>query len=156
VGFLFYASYSVGAAGASNYRHLAIRTFEADSSDEIPADFQDALREHLLKHLQQTKRFQNVTILDVASPVPSDVDVVLSGKIVKFDRGSRFERYMVPGMGATSIRALVEYTDIQTGRSLLKTEVAGKVAFGVLGGDSRGATNGLAKSLAKATKRNLP
>jgi hypothetical protein len=145
-----------GTSSRSTYQHLTVKGFEAESGDQIPPDFREALRSHLLKHLRDTKRFQDITILDTGNAPPSNSDILLSGKIIKFDKGSRMERYMVPGLGSTSIRAEIEYTDPASGRSLLKTQVSGRVSFGLFGGDSKGATDGLAKGLAKATKKNLP
>ena len=144
------------AKDGKTYSHLVVQAFEAPADSDFPADFRDALRHNVVKHLQDTGRFQSITLLDPGQPAPSDADIMLTGKIVRFKKGSRAERYMVPGLGATSIRAWIEFTEPAAGTSLLKKEVSGKVVIGFLGGDSKGATNGLAKGLAKSVKKSLP
>jgi Domain of unknown function (DUF4410) len=138
------------------YGHLVIQSFDTSSADDFPADFRDSLRRNLVKHLQDTGRFRSITLIEPGTPLPADADIVLTGKIVKFQKGNRAERYMVPGLGTTSIRAWIEFTETATGKSLLKKEVNGKVFIGVFGGDSKGATNGLAKQLAGSVKKSLP
>jgi Domain of unknown function (DUF4410) len=145
------------AAGAGKtYSHLVVQDFQVPADADFPPDFRNALRRNIVRHLQETGRFLNVTLLEPGQAAPTDADIALTGKIVRFKKGSRAERYMVPGMGQTSIRAWVEFTNPATGDSLLKKEVGGKVVIGVLGGDSKGATNGLAKGLAKSVKKDLP
>ncbi|MGI0085727.1 MAG: DUF4410 domain-containing protein [Nitrososphaerales archaeon] len=126
-----------------------------DNSD-FPADFAEALRHNLLHQLQDTKRFEDVTFLDKGQKPPADADLVLTGKIEKFNKGSRMARYMVPGVGMTKIKASVSFTDPAGNQVVLQKEVSGKVVMGVFGGDSKGATNGLAKDVAKAAKKGLP
>ena len=127
----------------------------APADSDIPPDFRDSLRRNVVKRLQDTGRFLSVTLMEKDQQPPADADIVLTGKIARFKKGNRAERYMVPGMGATSIRAWIEFAD-PAGKSLLKKEVSGKVVIGFLGGDSKGATNGLAKGLAKSVKKSLP
>jgi hypothetical protein len=65
-------------------------------------------------------------------------------------------RYLLPGARTTKIRALITFVVPVTNKAVLEREVSGKVVMGVFGGDSKGATNGLAKDLAKAGKKDLP
>jgi len=81
----------------------------------------------------------------------------LCGKITRFKKGSRAKRYWtLPGIGATSIKAVVEFKELPSGTTLYKSEVDGKVVMGVRGGDSLGATKGLAKDVVKIVKKQLP
>ena len=98
-----------------------------------------------MEQLLKTGRFINVTLVETGTEPPADADVVLSGKIEKFKKGNRAARYMVPGLGATSIKAHVEFIDPATKTPLCQDDVHGKVIIGVFGGDSKGATNGMAK-----------
>jgi hypothetical protein len=119
------------------FAHVVVQNFELPADSEFPA-------------------FRTVPVLDGGQTVPADADISLTGKIVRFKKGNRAERYMAPGLGATSVREWIEFAEPCGGRSLLKKEVSGKVVIGVRGGDSQGASNRLAKGLAKSVKKSLP
>jgi hypothetical protein len=145
------------AQSRKTYQNLVVQAFAAPDSGDFPADFAAALQTNIVKHLQDTNRFNKVTFLEKGQPVPADADLILTGKIVKFNAGSRATRYMVGfGAGATKIKADVTFTDPVANKVILEQEVHGSVAIGVLGGDSKGATNGLAKDLAGEVKKKLP
>jgi Domain of unknown function (DUF4410) len=146
----------VHAKDGKTYKHLAIREFEAASDLGLPPDFKSALDRHLVEQLLKTGRFINVTLVETGAEPPADADVVLTGKIERFKKGNRAARYMVPGLGATSIKAHVEFIDPATKTPLCQDDVHGKVIIGVFGGDSKGATNGMAKGVAKTAKKRLP
>jgi hypothetical protein len=150
-----FSAVASAAKGGLVYSHLVIQSFDTSAAADFPKDFANSLRQNIVKHLQDTGRFRSVSLIEEGEAVPADADLILTGKVVRFKKGSRAERYMVPGMGATSIRAWIEFTDL-AGKSLLKREVSGKVVIGVFGGNSKGATNGLAKDLAKSVKKSLP
>src|SRR5262249_32319873 len=121
------------AKGGPVYTHLVFQTFDTSAAPDFPADFVMSLRQNIVRHLQDTGRFRSVTLIEPGEATPTDADLVLTGKIVRFKKGSRAARYMVPGVGATSIRAWIEFTD-PSGKSVLKREVSGKVVIGVFGG----------------------
>ncbi len=145
---------SASAQSRKIYQNLVVQAF--DAPDNFPVDFADSLRHDVVKHLQETKRFRKVTFLEKGQAVPADADLVLTGKIVNFDAGSRGERYMVPGMGATRVRAAITFTDPITNKVILDQEAHGSVHWGLFGGSSTGATNGLAKDLASEVRKQLP
>jgi hypothetical protein len=147
---------SASAESKKTYQNLVVQAFDTSDSGDLPVDFADSLRRDIIKHLDQTKRFRKITFLEKGQPVPADADIILTGKIEKFDAGSRVARYMVPGLGATKIKAAITFTDPATNKSLLDQEVHGSVYFGILGGNSQGAVNGLAKGLAGDVKKQLP
>jgi hypothetical protein len=138
------------------YKRLVIESFDVPDGANFPADFAIALRDNLVHQLEKTKRFESVTFVDKGQPVPNDADLVLTGNIVKFDLGNRAARYILPGSGMTKIKAEVTFSDPQKSQPLLQREVSGKVVIGAFGGDSKGATNGLAKDVAKAARKDLP
>ena len=146
----------VHAKDGKTYKHLAIREFEAASDLGLPADFKAALDRHLVEQLLKTRRFTNVTLVETGAEPPADADIVLTGKIEKFKKGSRAARYMIPGLGATSIKAHIEFLDPAAKTSLCQNDVHGKVVIGAFGGDSKGATNGMAKGVAKTARKSLP
>lgn len=144
------------AQGKQTYKHLVIYPFDVPGGTDFPSTFAEGLRHNIVRQLEETRRFEKLTILDTGQKIPADADLVLSGKITKFNAGSRMARYMVPGVGQTKIRAEITFTDPTTSKTILNQEVHGTVAFGIFGGDSMGATNGVARGLAKAVKKELP
>jgi hypothetical protein len=146
----------ISAQGKRIYKHLVVHPFEVPDGTDFPANFAEGLRHNIARQLEGTRRFETVTVLDAGQQAPADADLVLSGKITKFNVGSRMARYMVPGVGQTKIRAEITFTEPATQKVILGQEVHGTVAFGIFGGDSLGATNGVAKGLAKAVKKELP
>ena len=69
-------------------------------------------------------------------------------------------RYMIgpaslAGPGKTRVVVALEYRDRDTGEVLHTARVDGKVWIGFFGGNSMGATKGLAKEVAKVTKKKF-
>jgi len=104
---------------------------------------------------QQTKTFRHVRVSD--QPSASEQRLLqLAGTITEFDKGNRAARYFVGfGAGRSKIQARVRFTDGATGAVVFEDDVDGKVVMGTFGGDSKGATRGLAKEVAKVTKRRF-
>jgi hypothetical protein len=142
------------AQARKTYQHLVVQAFDTPGGD-FPADFADALRRDIVRQLEQTKRFEKVTFLEKGQAFPADADLVLTGNITNFDKGSRAARYMVPGLGATKIKAAITFTDPATNKVLLEAQVHGSVHFGVFGGSSMGAVKQIAKQLAKDVRKQL-
>jgi hypothetical protein len=147
---------TASAENKKTYQNLVVQAFDTSSSGDLPADFADSLRRDIIKHLEQTKRFRKITFLEKGQQAPADADIILTGKIENFKEGSRAARYLVPGVGATKIKAAITFTDPASNKSLLDAEVHGSVYFGVFGGSSMGAVNGLSKGLAGDVKKQLP
>jgi hypothetical protein len=59
------------------------------------------------------------------------------------------------GAGKTKIVAHVKFVDAATGNVQLEKNVDGKVWIGFMGGESIGATKGLAKDVAKLARKNF-
>jgi hypothetical protein len=146
---------SASAQAGKTYKHLIVQSFDGPEGGDFPADFADSLRRNVVKQLTRTKRFESLTFIEKGQPVPADADLILTGKIVRFDKGSRGARYLVPGTGITRLQASIAFTEPSAEKPLLEQRVSGRVSFGVFGGDSMGATQGLAKQLAKAVKKEL-
>ncbi|MGC4052798.1 MAG: hypothetical protein QM757_26000 [Paludibaculum sp.] len=139
------------------HTHLVVQPFEFEAGQDLPAQFVRQLRKDPVASLGKTGRFHDVTALELGEARPASAEVELSGKITRFQKGNLALRYWtVPGVGATKIKAMFEFCDLATGRTFYSTEVDVKVAFGVFGGNSLGATNGLAKDVSEVVKKHLP
>jgi hypothetical protein len=147
---------TASARDGKTYKHLVVESLEVPAGTDFPPEFEESLRHNLVRHLQASGRFDVVSSLGPGEAIPDDADIVMTGKILRFNKGSRAERYMVPGLGTTSLRAQIEFIDPSSKKSLFQKEVSGHVVMGLFGGDSKGATNGLAKGVVKVVKKDLP
>lgn len=137
------------------YGAVAVAQFTAADGLDVPADYVAALMQELVGELQQTRKFQNVHAGD-GSSAPEQRLLRIAGTITEFDKGNRATRYFVGfGAGRSKIRAHVTFTDAETGAVVFEDDVDGRVVMGPFGGDSKGATRGLAKEVAKVAKRRF-
>ena len=135
---------------------LEVAAFEVVSTVQLPADFQASLSLNLISRLQESGKFEEVVQAGSGSSAAAPPAVRLTGEVTEFKRGSQAKRYLLgPGFGKTIVKAHIRFTEIGSGKVLLERDVDGKVIIGVLGGDSKGATNGLAKEVAKVAKKSL-
>lgn len=82
--------------------------------------------------------------------------ILLTGTVTKYQPGSRTTRYLVgPFAGKTKVVASIKLVEKDTGKVLLEKDVDGKVVIGLFGGNSNGATRGLAIEVAKVTKKTV-
>jgi hypothetical protein len=126
---------------------------EMIQSDEIklPAEFQVALYENLLRQLEKQGGFQHV-YRDGDRDAASTTDlVVLHSAVRGFKAGSERARQVTTVAGATSVTIHCQFTRLD-GTSLLEQDVNGKVRF--FGGNLK-ATYDFAKKATHVTSQNF-
>ncbi len=134
------------------YQYVEVSRFDTATGVDFPVDYQVTVMEDLVKQLEKSKKFKQVLRAGEEAP---DAGVVLkvTGTITEYKPGNRATRYLVGfGAGSTKIAAQVQFTDGESGSVVLDRKVDGKVLMGVMGGNSAGATNGLAKEVVKVVK----
>jgi hypothetical protein len=152
--FLFCAAGAVAATGRQ-VGSLEIMPFDVPQEIQLPADFQAALARNLVSRLAASGKFAAVFDAGTSSAGTRPA-VRLTGVVTKFKKGSQAKRYLLgPGFGKTILNAHIQFVEIEAGKVLLEKDVDGKVIIGLAGGDSKGATNGLAKEVAKVAKKGL-
>lgn len=149
----------VGSAqqeAANRYSAVVAAPFTLKAGVDMPKNFRESLQQDLTRHLSK---------LPLGTPPPAGDDgsgrkrLTLTGEVVAFKKGNRGLRYgLAPisffGPGKTKVTASFRLVD-PDGKVLVEGEQSGAVAMGVLGGSSEGATNGLAKKIAKQIRKNL-
>jgi hypothetical protein len=148
---------AIGDHGPANagtrYRLIEVVTFREAEGLALPARFQVTLTADVLEHLGK------LPVQAVSEGQRRDSDgpaLRLTGTVTQFKAGSRSLRYLTgPVMGATKVAAHIVVTDRGTGETLAEFDADGKVFMGPFGGDSMGASNGLAKEVAKKIKRRF-
>jgi hypothetical protein len=150
-------SSAVGAnAHGGQYQNIEVMRFDTLNGIDFPPDYLATMMEELVHELGGTNRFQQV-LREGETPAEANTPTVqLVGTVTEFAKGNRAVRYMVGfGAGKTKVKAHVKFIDSATGRTVLEKDVDGKVWIGFIGGESIGATRGLAKEVAKVAKRSF-
>jgi uncharacterized protein DUF4410 len=140
----------------NKYQNVEIVRFENKDGVTLPAESRDVIMSQIVEELKQLKKFKQVANVGETIPQDAGPTVRLNGTITQYKPGSRAKRYLVGfGAGATKVVAHITFTDVATGAVLFEKDVDGTVWIGVFGGDSSGATRGLAKEVGKVTKKTL-
>ena len=138
------------------YQNIEIVSFDRKEDAKLPAASRDVIMSQVIEELKQLKKFKQVSKTGETISQDAGPTVRLSGVITKYKPGSRAKRYLIGfGAGSTKVVAHITLTDATSGTTLFEKDVDGTVWIGVFGGDSSGATRGLAKEVAKVTKKAL-
>lgn len=138
--------------GAPKPSTSAIRIEQVDANDVlIPMEFRVAIYESLLDRVRQSAKFKQVYRSgDRQADGVQDL-VTLKTKIEKFQEGSQTKREVTTVSGATKVDVSATVV-AKDGRVLLEQNLTGKVRFF---GENLGATNDLAKRIAKLLREKL-
>jgi len=139
-------------SSSSKLSASAIRIEQVDAGDVlIPMEFRVAIYESLLDLVRQTAKFKQVYRAgDRQADSVQDL-VTLKTKIEKFQEGSQTKREVTTVSGATKVDVSATVV-AKDGRVLLEQNLTGKVRFF---GENLGATNDLAKRIAKLLREKL-
>jgi hypothetical protein len=115
----------------------------------IPTEFRAAIYEYLVTRVRESGKFQQVFRSgDHMAASVRDL-VTLHTTVEKFKQGSQMQREITTVLGSTNVGVDAWVTD-RDGRVFLSDRVQGKVRFF---GENLGATNDLAKRIAKRLKQ---
>jgi hypothetical protein len=143
-----------GKKSHKKYEYVQVNRFDVQQGVDFPVDYQLKMVEDLINQLGKIKGVRQV--LREGETLPQGQPVLLiTGTVTKFKKGSQAARYLAPGAGATVIATQVKCYDAATKELLLDHKVQGSVRIGVMGGKSEGATNGIAKGVAKMAEDNF-
>ena len=140
----------------NKYQNIDVVRFDIAEGINFPPESRDVIMAQIIEELKQLKKFKQVSNTGETLPEGIGPTVRLSGTITKYKPGSRAKRYFIGfGAGATKVTAHIKFVDTATGNVVLEKDVNGKVWIGFFGGESSGATRGLAKEVAKVAKKQL-
>jgi hypothetical protein len=140
----------------NKYQAIEITRFDVKAGADLPPDYLTELMKDVANQLYDTNKFKQVARPGEAPADPGAPLLRLVGTVTEFKKGSQMKRYMIGfGAGKTKIVVHVKFIDAATGSVILERDVDGKVVIGVLGGKSEGATNGVAKEIAKVVKKEF-
>lgn len=139
----------------TRYEFIEIDRFDVAPGIDFPDTYRAKIDEDLFRALQTIKGIKQVLRDGESLPVAAPV-LEITGTITKFKKGNRAARYVVSfGAGETIIDAHIKCYDARANKVLFERDVDGKVVFGMIGGKSDGANNGLAKEIAKDIKQKF-
>ena len=138
------------------YQNIEVVSFDIQEDTKFPVESRDVIMSQVVEELKQLKKFKQVSNTGETVAQDAGPTVRLTGVITKYKPGSRAKRYLVGfGAGSTKVVAHITLIDVTSGATVFEKDVDGKVWIGLFGGDSSGATRGLAKEVAKVTKKAL-
>jgi curli biogenesis system outer membrane secretion channel CsgG len=139
------------------YQAIEVARFDIKPGvEKFSPDWLVTMNEELIKQLQETAKFKEVLREGEKPSDASTPTLMLVGTVTEYNPGNRAARYMVGfGAGKTKVKAHVKILDKATNEVLFEDDVDGKVIMGVIGGESIGATRGLAKEVASKTKKKF-
>jgi hypothetical protein len=133
------------------YHTIEVERFSTVAGVDLPTNYEIELAGDLARQLEKIG-FQQV--LKAGDELAESTTALrLTGTVTEFQKGSRALRYFSAFAGKTKIVAHIKVEDRESGEVLYETDADGKVVIGVFGGDSMGATNGLAKEIAKKVRK---
>jgi len=138
------------------YQQVEVAKFEVKEGVQFPESYLTTLMGELVAQLQETKKFKQASSEGVGQGAADVPTLRLTGVVTEFKPGSRAKRYVIGfGAGKTKVVADIKFIDKATGEVLYQGSVDGKVIIGMFGGESVGATRGLAKEVAKVAKQKF-
>ncbi len=143
------------AAGQAQTSYTAVEVdrFVPAPGVAFPAQYQSALVEDAAREISLA--FPTVLMVRQGEPAPGGHALLsISGLITELKPGNRAKRYLIGfGAGASVVKAQVWFTDNATGQVILNRQLTGAARLGAEGigaaGDSRSATESLARKIAK-------
>ncbi len=153
------AVFAVSAQDATTakkpYQNIVIEKFTIKDGVDFPADKIDELAKSLTDTLTRSNRFTQVTMADAATDSADVPTLKITGEITKYIKGNRVARYMIGlGAGRTKIISDMKFIDVKTGEVVYQQSVDGDVIMGFFGGDSNGATDGVANEIIRVMKKH--
>lgn len=134
----------------ANFDVLQINDFTSNLSDDdsmnLANRFADQLHAKIME--QRDKNPGQRSFRDVVRATDdTDSVLVLDGKLIAFDKGSRAKRYWIGfGSGKAYCTIQATFTNKATGEEVLKANFDGELAMGFFGGDEEEAVDAVVES----------
>ena len=144
-------------------KSIEVSKFDIKEGVKFPEIDRDTMMTEIVDELTKLKKFSEIKGPATAAAAATTETtgqptswILLTGTVTKYQPGSRTTRYLVgPFGGKTKVVASIKLIEKDTGKVLLEKDVDGKVIIGLFGGNSNGATRGLAIEVAKVTKKTV-
>jgi len=151
---LLCAAFNVSAE-TRKYQAIEIQQFDVKQGIQFPDDYRTSLQNDLHVQLQKLNTFA-VRMSEDPQAALDQKTMRITGQIVEYHPGSKTARALFGMMaGSTTVKAHIQVFDAADGSLLFEDNVDGKVTYWSPNQDSKGATEGLAKEVAKKIKKRF-
>lgn len=118
---------------------------------ELPATAPENLAGAVMAKLRQEhpRAFREVT----STPSRQPGELIVQGKIIQYDPGSKVARFILIGLGAGNLQLEVAFIDAATGETLEQFSTSGKIIAGGVVGASMGIDNVIDSAAKKIVER---
>lgn len=131
------------------YSAVEIDPFNPAPQVDFPREYQSALVDDIAREL--SVEFSTVMILRQGDRATGERVLRIRGTVTEFKPGSSTKRRLIGfGAGAAVVRAEVIFQDAASGQTLQQRDLSG--SSGLTGVDTQGASESLAKKIAKVCK----
>jgi hypothetical protein len=145
----------IASADTRKYQAIEIQQFNVKQGIQFPDDYRTSLQNDLHVQLQKLNTFA-VRMSEDPEAALDQKTMRITGEIVEYHPGSKTARALFGMMaGSTTVKAHIQVFDAVDGSLLFEDDVDGKVTYWSLNQDSKGATEGLAKEVAKKIKKRF-
>ena len=134
------------------FERIAVLPFANGVGSELPATASENVAGAIMATLQKDQRnpFRDVTSTQSHQPG----ELVVQGKILKYNPGSKAARFILIGLGAGSLELEVTLMDGMTGETLEQFSTSGAIMAGGVAGASMGIED-MVNSVAKRVVERL-
>lgn len=145
----------IASAETRKYQAIEIQQFDVKQGIQFPDDYRTSLQNDLHVQLQKLNTFA-VRMSEDPQAVLDQKTMRITGQIIEYHPGSKTARALFGMMaGSTTVKAHIQVFDAADGSLLFEDDVDGKVTYWSPNQDSKGATEGLAKEVAKKIKKRF-
>jgi hypothetical protein len=145
----------IASAETRKYQAIEIQQFDVKQGIQFPDDYRTSLQNDLHVQLQKLNTF-TVRMSEDPQAALDQKTMRITGQIIEYHPGSKTARALFGMMaGSTTVKAHIQVFDTADGSLLFEDDVDGKVTYWSPNQDSKGATEGLAKEVAKKIKKRF-
>lgn len=145
----------IASAETLKYQAIEIQQFDVKQGIQFPDDYRTSLQNDLHVQLQKLNTF-TVRMSEDPQAALDQRTMRVTGQITEYHPGSKTARALFGMMaGSTTVKAHIQVFDAADGSLLFEDDVDGKVTYWSPNQDSKGATEGLAKEVAKKIKKRF-
>lgn len=145
----------IASAETRKYQAIEIQQFDVNQGIQFPDDYRTSLQNDLHVQLQKLNTF-TVRMSEDPQAALDQRTMRVTGQITEYHPGSKTARALFGMMaGSTTVKAHIQVFDAADGSLLFEDDVDGKVTYWSPNQDSKGATEGLAKEVAKKIKKRF-
>lgn len=145
----------IASAETRKYQAIEIQQFDVKQGIQFPDDYRTSLQNDLHVQLQKLNTF-TVRMSEDPQAALDQRTMRVTGQITEYHPGSKTARALFGMMaGSTTVKAHIQVFDAADGSLLFEDDIDGKVTYWSPNQDSKGATEGLAKEVAKKIKKRF-